>query len=68
MHNKLILLIFVLSHSCMNMANGTQKDIVSVKNTFRKMMADKKAISDYIREKGTIRGFKDDSIRFAKPL
>lgn len=68
MHNKLILLIFVLSHSCMNMANGTQKDIESVKNTFRKMMADKKAISDYIREKGTIRGFKDDSIRFAKPL
>ena len=52
----------------MNMANGTHKDIESVKNTFRKMMADKKAISDYIREKGTIRGFKDDSIRFAKPL
>ena len=52
----------------MNMANGTQNDIESVKNTFRKMMADKKAISDYIRKKGTIRGFKDDSIRFAKPL
>lgn len=50
------------------MANRTQKDIESVKNTFKKMMADKKVISDYIREKGTIRGFKDGSIQFAKPL
>ena len=50
------------------MANETRKDIESVKSTFRKMMADKKAISDYIRERGTIRGFKDDSIQFAKPL
>ena len=30
--------------------------------------ADKKAISDYIREKGTLRGFENDSIKFAKPL
>lgn len=50
------------------MKNGARKDIESVKNTFKKMMADKKAISDYIREKGTIRGFENDSIHFAKPL
>lgn len=50
------------------MENEKRKDVESVKSTFKKMMADKKAISDYIREKGTIRGFENDSIKFAKPL
>ncbi len=52
----------------MNTVNGTQKDIECVKSTFKKMMADKKAISDYIHKQGTISGFKDESIQFAKPL
>ncbi len=33
-----------------------------------KMIADKKAIQEYIRSHGTIAGFSDESVRFAKPL
>lgn len=46
----------------------TQKEIESVKGAFKKMMADKKAITEYIHERGTISGFRDDSIQFVKPL
>lgn len=35
---------------------------------FHKMVADKKAIQEYIRAHGTIAGFSDGSVRFAKPL
>ena len=40
----------------------------NVKNVFKKMIADKRAVQSYIREHGTLKGFKDDSIIFAKPL
>lgn len=40
----------------------------NVKNVFKKMIADKRAVQSYIREYGTLKGFKDDSIVFAKPL
>ena len=40
----------------------------NVKNVFKKMIADKRAAQSYIREHGTLKGFKDDSIIFAKPL
>lgn len=46
----------------------TRKDIDMVKESFKKMMSDKKAVSAYIREKGTLKGFNDGSIQFAKPL
>lgn len=46
----------------------TRKDIDIVKASFKKMMSDKKAVSAYIREKGTLKGFNDGSIQFAKPL
>lgn len=49
-------------------ANKNQMDIERVKDTFRKMVADKRAISEYIREHGSLSGFKDDSIQFSKPL
>ena len=35
---------------------------------FAKMLADKKAISEYIHQNGTLDGFNDESIRFAQPL
>lgn len=40
----------------------------NVKNVFKKMIADKRAVQSCIREHGTLKGFKDDSILFAKPL
>ena len=46
----------------------TRKDIDIVKTSFKKMMSDKKAVSAYIRERGTLKGFNDGSIQFAKPL
>ena len=46
----------------------TRKDIDIVKASFKKMMSDKKAVSAYIREKGTLKGFNGGSIQFAKPL
>lgn len=39
-----------------------------VKNLFRKMIADQRAVHSYIREHGTLKGFADDSIVFAKPI
>ena len=35
---------------------------------FRKIMEDKAAIKAYIREHGTLKGFNDATIQFAKPL
>ena len=39
-----------------------------VKNTFKKMLADKRAVQTYIREHGTLNGFDNGTIVFAKPL
>ena len=35
---------------------------------FKKMIADKRSVQSYIRIHGTLKGFKDESIVFAKPL
>ena len=35
---------------------------------FRKMQEDKKTIRAYIKEHGTLNGFSNDSIQFAKPI
>lgn len=40
----------------------------NVKNIFKKMMADKRAVQSYIREHGTLNGFNNGTIVFAKPL
>ena len=40
----------------------------NVKNIFKKMIADKRAVQSYIREHGTLNGFKNETIVFAKPL
>ena len=42
-----------------------RKDVVDV---FKQMLTDKKAVQAYICEHGTLKGFKDESILFAKPL
>lgn len=39
-----------------------------VKGIFKKMIADKRSVQSYIRIHGTLKGFKDESIVFAKPL
>lgn len=39
-----------------------------VKNLFKKMIADQHAVQSHIREYGTLKGFADDSIVFAKPI
>ena len=40
----------------------------NVKNIFKKMLADKRAVQSYIREHGTLNGFDDGTIIFAKLL
>ena len=40
----------------------------NVKNIFKKMLADKRAVQSYIREHGTLNGFDDGIAVFAKPL
>ena len=40
----------------------------NITNVFRKMLEDKKAVQSYIRERGTLEGFEDETIIFAKPL
>ena len=40
----------------------------NVKNIFKKMLADKRAMQTYIREHGTLNGFDNGTIVFAKPL
>ena len=39
-----------------------------VDDVFKQMLADKKAVQTYICEHGTLKGFKNESILFAKPL
>lgn len=40
----------------------------NAKGIFRKMIADKRAVHSYIRKHGTLEGFEDGAIVFAKPL
>ena len=40
----------------------------NVKNIFKKMIADKRAVQSYICEHGTLNGFDNGTIVFAKPL
>lgn len=40
----------------------------NVKNIFKKMIEDKRAVQSYIREHGTLNGFNNETIIFAKPL
>ena len=40
----------------------------NVKNIFKKMLADKRAVQTYIRELGTLNGFDNGTIVFAIPL
>lgn len=40
----------------------------SIRNVFRKMLEDKRAVQLHIQKHGTLNGFKNDSIVFAKPL
>ncbi|GEM_PF-1409900 len=44
--------------------NGDER----IRDIVRKMVADKRAVSSYIREHGSLSGFNDDSIQFSKPL
>lgn len=44
------------------------KEQAKIRDMVRKMIADKKAISNYIREHGTLEGFTDSTIKFAKPI
>ena len=39
-----------------------------IKGIFKKMLSDKNQMRSYIQEHGTLNGFKDDRIIFAKPL
>lgn len=48
--------------------NTSAMKIEDIKNIFKKMIADKKAMQSYIREHGTLKGFANDTILFAKPL
>ena len=40
----------------------------NVKNIFKKMLADKRAVKTYIREHGTLIGFDNGTVVFTKPL
>ena len=40
----------------------------AVGSMFAKMIADKKTVSNYIKEHGSLNGFNDENIRLAKPL
>ncbi|EJP32406.1 hypothetical protein HMPREF1146_1277 [Prevotella sp. MSX73] len=42
-----------------------KKDFPSV---IRQMIEDKRAVQNYIREHGTLKGFKNDRIKFARPF
>ena len=39
-----------------------------IRNVIKKMVSDKKSISDYIRKNGSLKGFSNPEIEFAKPL
>lgn len=40
----------------------------AIRQMTKKMMDDKKSIQEYIKKNGSINGFNNDSIVFAKPL
>ena len=40
----------------------------NIKKVFKRMIADKRAVQSYIREHGTLDGFRNEKILFAKPL
>lgn len=42
--------------------------VSDVKGIFKKMIADKRSVQSYIRIHGTLKGYKDESIVFTKPL
>lgn len=44
------------------------KEKEKIYQVIQKMIRDKKTIHKYIKDNGSIEGFKDNSITFAKPL
>lgn len=44
------------------------KPTMNAKDFFRKILRDKKVISAYIQEHGSLEGFDDPTIKFVKPL
>ncbi|WP_203558302.1 hypothetical protein [Bacteroides sp. 224] len=38
------------------------------KNVIQQMVDDKKAIREYIKKNGTLKGFKSETIKFGKPF
>lgn len=62
-------LILIDQHMDRNIKYTADKtNTENIGKVFRKMIADKKAVQSYIREKGTLEGFQDETITFAKPL
>ena len=52
----------------MQTKRGKLSEYADVKGIFKKMIADKRSVQSYIRIHGTLKGFKDESIVFAKPI
>ena len=52
----------------MQTKRGKFSENADVKGIFKKMIADKRSVQSYIRIHGTLRGYKDESIVFTKPL
>lgn len=46
----------------------TSSSAENIKKVFRRMLEDKRAVQSYISENGTLEGFEDETIVFAKPL
>ena len=55
----------VLEELLPKLTNMEKKDFPS---TIRQMIEDKSAVQNYIREHGTLKGFKNDRIKFARPF
>ena len=49
-------------------ANNMTPRNESIKGVFQKMMEDKRAVQSHIQKHGTLNGFINESIVFAKPL
>lgn len=49
----------------MEKTNNTQ---MSAKETFRKILRDKKTVSMYLKVNGSLRGFNDPEVKLVKPL
>ena len=45
-----------------------EASVQDVRGIFKKMLSDKNKMRSYIQKHGTLNGFKDDTIIFAKPL